>query len=411
MAITQPKSKLEEIFYSPLATGIALFVAAIFAMLIANSPFSYLYEDIRNVPVKLGIGTWLIDQPLYLWVNEAIMSFFFLLVGMEIKQEFLTGHLAKKEQRILPVMAMLGGLFVPILFYVWINMGNDDTMRGWAIPAATDIAFALGVMAMFGKRVPIGLKVCLVAVAVMDDLAAIIIIALFYGGNIMLEPLYLAVALTLFGYILNMHGVVKSSVYMVLGVVIWWCILKSGIHATLAGVITGLLIPLRATNSDGESPLLSVEHSLIPWVNFGVVPLFAFVNAGVSLSGIGMPELQQPITLGIIAGLLLGKPIGILLMSVLCVMLGWATLPKNTNWPQYVGMACLTGMGFTMSYFIGGLAFDGDATHTASIRLGVLVGTVASAIIGAFILYMTTRNAQDDSEFKSTKEKENTSMV
>lgn len=385
------KSKFEEILHSPVATGVALFVASAMAMIMANSGLSDMYVYIQNIPVVLGVGNWVIDYALYLWVNEALMALFFLLVGMEIKQEFITGHLSCAKQRVLPLFAMLGGLVVPIAFYMAVNMDSPDTLNGWAIPAATDIAFALGVMAMFGKRVPVGLKVCLVAIAVMDDLAAIVIIALFYGGALKLVALVLAGVFTAMAFYANYKNVTHLSVYLVLGAFIWFFILKAGVHATLAGVITGLAIPLRVKDCNGDSPLLIAEHELRPWVNFGVIPLFAFINAGVSLVGVQMDTLGEPVTLGIIMGLALGKPIGILAFSGLCVALGWSTLPDRTTWLQYTGMALLTGMGFTMSYFIGGLALD-EMVFGDSVRLGVLVGTVTSGVLGALLLWFATRD-------------------
>jgi NhaA family Na+:H+ antiporter len=320
------------------------------------------------------------------------MAIFFLLVGLEIKREMLEGQLSSKEQLILPVVAAFGGLVAPALIYAYFNWGDASAIKGWAIPAATDIAFALGVIMLLGKRVPASLKICLVAIAILDDLAAIIIIALFYTKSLSLISLGLAFLAIIALYIMNKKGVTKIAPYMVVGVLLWACVLKSGVHATLAGVVIALFIPLRAKNESGKSPAHSLEHSLHPWVAYSILPIFAFANAGVSLKGLSLDVLLHPITLGIAAGLFFGKQIGIMLITLICVMAKICKLPKNVNWSQYYAMSLITGIGFTMSLFIGTLAFDNIDNQTY-VRLGVILGSLFSGISGYILLRITCKKA------------------
>lgn len=381
---------IQKFFSMKSAPGIVLCVAAFLAMLMENSPLYGLYDAIKDTPVILQIGAFAIDKPLLLWINDGLMAIFFLLIGLEIKREILEGHLSRQDQIMLPSIAALGGLAVPALIYAYINWNNPETLQGWAIPAATDIAFALGVLMLLGDRIPASLKVCLVAIAIIDDLAAIIIIALFYTAETSMLSLGLAgVGLTV-AFILNRRGVTNLVPYVVLGFFIWACVLKSGVHATLAGVALGLIIPLRAKNKDGKSPLKVLEHELHPWVGFGVLPIFAFVNAGVSLSGLSIDTFLQPITLGIMLGLFVGKQLGVMGLTVLASSLKICRLPEGVTWPQFYGLALLTGIGFTMSLFIGTLAFT-DVELASAVRLGVLSGSILSAVAGVTVLLLTTK--------------------
>jgi NhaA family Na+:H+ antiporter len=376
---------ITKFFTSKLAPGILLIVATILALVMENTSLYLLYDTIKDTPVMLQIGAFKIDKPLLLWINDGLMAVFFLLVGLEVKREILKGHLSKREQLTLPVIAALGGVIFPSLIYLFFNYESPDTISGWAIPAATDIAFALGILTLLGNRVPSTLKICLVAIAIIDDLAAIIIIALFYTADTSITSLGLAGLGLLAAYILNKKGVTKLGPYAMLGFFIWACVLKSGIHATLAGVALGLLIPLRIKNENGQSPLKVMEHALHPWVIFGVIPLFAFVNAGLSFKGIGLETFSEPITIGIIAGLFLGKPIGVFGLTYLAAMFKLCKLPRNVTWAHFFGLSLISGIGFTMSLFIGTLAFETN-DNISAVRLGVLTGSALSAVTGIVIL-------------------------
>lgn len=383
-------SVLKNFFQSSTAPGILLFFAAVLAILMENSPLQLVYEGFKSIPVMLQVGDFIINKPLLLWINDGLMAIFFLLVGLEIKRELLQGHLSSVNQALLPFIAAVGGMIAPALIYSYINWHDPVTLKGWAIPTATDIAFALGVMMALGDRVPAGLKVCLVAIAVIDDLLAIIVIAVFYSHGVSLALLLMALGGLAFAILLNRMGVTKLSPYVVIGLFVWACVLKSGVHATLAGVALGLIIPLRAENRKGQSPLLTLEHALQPWVSFGVLPLFAFANAGVSLAGLSLHTFVEPITLGILLGLFFGKQIGIMLITALACKLRLCTLPEGANWTQYYGMTLLTGIGFTMSLFIGTLAFT-DVLYAAEVRLGVLTASTLSGLCGAAVLLLATR--------------------
>lgn len=371
-------------FQSKIAPGLVLCLATLLAILCKNSSFEVYYEALKQTPVIVQIGSFIIDKPLLLWINDGLMAIFFLMVGLEIKRELIEGHLADKGKRALPIVAASGGIILPALIYSYINWGNSIAMQGWAIPAATDIAFALGVMLLLSDKVPASLKVCLVAIAILDDLAAIIIIALFYSAEISTLSLTLGTLGLFIAFIMNRCGVSKIGPYMIVGLFSWACVLKSGVHATLAGVALGMIVPLKTPNPE-KSPLKTVEHALHPWVVFFILPLFAFSNAGLPLTNIGLKDLLNPITLGIIFGLLVGKQLGVMLFTYLAVKVKLASLPKGVCWQQYYGMAILTGIGFTMSLFIGTLAFS-NLEYTSSVRLGVLVASFLSALSGYLFL-------------------------
>ncbi len=371
------------------AGGVLLGLAAVVALVMNNSALSSLYDSLLTVPVVIQIGGFIINKPLLLWINDGLMAVFFLLVGLEIKSEMLEGQLSSRQQVSLPAIAAIGGIVFPALIYCYINWGDAESMRGWAIPAATDIAFALGVLSLLGKRVPDTLKICLVAVAILDDLAAIVIIAVFYTDSISFFSLAAAVIATIILVTLNRRQVTSLSPYVVTGVILWVCVLKSGVHATLAGVLLAFCIPLKTKNKVGVSPAHSLEHDLHKWVAFAILPLFAFANAGVSLKGLSLELVMQPITLGIAAGLFFGKQIGVMLFTAIGVALKLCKLPHGVNWQQYYAMALITGIGFTMSLFIGTLAFDALEYQT-SVRLGVLLGSGLSGLLGYLLLRTTS---------------------
>jgi NhaA family Na+:H+ antiporter len=385
---------VSKILHSKTAPGILLCLSALAALVFANTPLMDIYDGFKNIPVVFQAGAFIIDKPLLLWINDGLMAIFFLLIGLEIKRELIEGHLSSRDKAILPAIAAIGGLAVPALIYTYLNWNDDIAINGWAIPAATDIAFALGIMMILGNRVPTALKVCLVAIAIIDDLVAVIIIALFYTAEISLQSLLLAVLGLSIAALMNRQKVTSLGPYVIVGLFIWACVLKSGVHATLAGVALGLLIPLKIKNEDGKSPLKVMEHALHPWVAFGVIPVFAFANAGVSFAGITIETFLQPVTLGIMLGLFLGKQIGVMAITWLACTLKICRLPEDVTWPQYYGMALLTGIGFTMSLFIGTLAFT-DVEMATPVRLGVLSGSFLSAAAGITILLLTTKKVSN----------------
>jgi NhaA family Na+:H+ antiporter len=383
--------RANEFIHSQSGGGIALAVAALLALMISNSPASAWYEQLLQVRGELRIGgDWLVlSKPLLVWVNDLWMAVFFFLVGLEIKRELLQGELASVSQAMLPAGAALGGMLMPALIYSAINWGNAVALRGWAIPAATDIAFALGILVLLGKRVPVSLKVFLTAVAIIDDLGAIVIIAVFYTTQVSMPMLLAAAAGIAVLGAMNRARVMSIGLYVLVGLVVWLFVLKSGVHATLAGVVTALAVPLGNPSKDGygKSPLKAAEHALHPWVAFGVLPVFAFVNAGVSLQGVNVSTLLQTVPLGIAAGLLLGKAVGVFGVSWLMIRFTQARLPDQASWLQFFGVCVLCGVGFTMSLFIGGLAFAGQgAVFETQLKLGVLLGSVLSAVVGSLIL-------------------------
>lgn len=380
---------MRDFLSSETSGGAALFAAAVLAMLCANSALAEGYEAFLSTRFIVQFGDLAVNKPLILWINDGLMAIFFLLVGLELKREFVAGELSSREQALLPAVCAFGGMVVPALIYVAINFRHPENLAGWAIPVATDIAFALGVLALLGSRIPPSIKVLLTAIAVADDLGAILVIALFYTAGLSLTSLVLACAVIAVLIALNLLGVRRLSPYMVLGAVLWLCVLKSGVHATLAGVVVAFVIPTTPGATGEPSPLQDLEHRLHPWVAFCVLPLFGFANAGVSLEGFGWETVTDPVKLGIFFGLFIGKPIGI--CGALWVMIGRkiVPMPPGANWSMLFGMACLCGIGFTMSLFIGGLAWE-HADFDAKIKLGVMLGSIASATVGLLALYRTT---------------------
>ena len=371
-------------FSHEAAGGIVLLAAAVVALIIASSPLDHAYHAVLDTPIAVGVGSWALREPVHFWINDGLMAVFFFLIGLEVKREVLVGDLSSVGRAILPLIAALGGIIVPALIYTAINWHNPIGLKGWAIPAATDIAFAVGVMALLGSRLPQSLKLFLLALAIADDLGAILIIAVFYSHGFSFVALGLAgvCGLMLFG--LNRWPNTPLVAFLFLGVVLWLCVLKSGLHATLSGVALAFAIPLRS-KGDEPSMLETVEHALEPWVQFGIAPLFAFANAGVSLVGFSLSSLLEPIPLGIAAGLFVGKQVGIFSATWLAVKSKIADMPRDATWLQIYGVSVLGGIGFTMSLFIGTLAFP-DPTHAADVRIGVLVGSITSALLGYELL-------------------------
>ncbi len=375
------------------AGGIILLIAAIFALILANSPLHAVYEHLLEMPMAVGVGAFTLDKHLLHWINDGLMAIFFFLVGLEIKRELLVGELSTRKQATLPMIGAVGGMLVPALIYTWFNWHDTIALKGWAIPAATDIAFAVGVLALLGDRVPNSARVFLLALAIIDDLGAIIIIAVFYTANLSLFALSLAAVGIAVLAILNRGGVMKLWPYALVGAFIWVCVLKSGVHATLAGVVTALAVPASVPAGSEHSPLVRAQEALHPFVTYFVLPVFAFANAGVSLAGITFDKVVASIPIGIALGLFLGKPIGIFLFSRVAIAAGIADRPDGTSWAQLFGVAILGGIGFTMSLFIGTLAFS-DPLFAAEVRIGVLVGSLLSAIAGYQLL---RRLSQPDS--------------
>jgi NhaA family Na+:H+ antiporter len=354
-------------------------------MLIANSPLSAIYDSLLEMTLAVQVGALEISKPLLLWVNDGLMAVFFFLIGLEVKREFLEGELSSFSQVVLPGVGALGGMIVPAAIYAWLNWGDPVALDGWAIPVATDIAFALALLTAFGARVPTSLKVFLLTLAIFDDLAAIAIIAVFYAQDLSFTALIIGGVALAVAVAMNRLGVTRTSAYILLGVVLWIAVLKSGVHATLAGVLIALCVPMR--DGRGGSPLLELEHDLHGPVAFFILPFFAFANAGLALSGMSVDDLVHPVTMGVVSGLLIGKPLGILLFVGLAVALGLARLPERVTWLQLLGVSFACGIGFTMSLFIAGLAFEhGSGAYFVGDRLGILVGSVLAAIAAFLIL-------------------------
>ena len=372
------------------ASGLVLLISAVIALIISNSNFSSLYFETLQSYLFIGINNIGLKMSLHHWINDALMAVFFFFVTLEIKREFILGELSSPKQALLPIIAAIGGMLVPALIYIYINFGNGDTINGWAIPSATDIAFSLGVLSLLGSRVPISLKVFLTALAIIDDLGAIIIIAFFYTGDLSIQYLSLLLLTFIALLILNKSGVKKFLPYLILGLILWFFTYQSGVHATISGVLLATVIPHRKKNEE-YSLLTKIEHNISSYVAFGIMPLFALANAGVSLDGINLESLLSPVPLGIVLGLFVGKQIGVFLFSIIAIKLKIAQMPNNANWMSFYGVGILTGIGFTMSLFIGNLAFVENIEYIDGVKIGVLAGSLLSTLIGYSLLLLTTK--------------------
>ena len=370
------------------ASGLILLFAAIIALIISNSDIAELYFSTLDKYLFLGINDFGLKLSVLHWINDALMAIFFFFVTLEIKREFLQGELSNIKQALLPIIAAVGGMLVPALFYVFVNLGDSETLNGWAIPSATDIAFSLGVLSLLGKRVPLSLKVFLTALAIIDDLGAIVIIALFYSGNLSIKYLSLMLIAFLILLIINKFNVKKFLPYLIVGLFLWDFTHNSGIHATIAGVLLAMTIPHRKKEKD-FSLLINVEHAISPYVAFGIMPLFAFANAGVSLEGLSFSSLLDKVPLGIVLGLFLGKQLGVFLFSYISIKLKIAQMPSNSNWFNFYGVGVLTGIGFTMSLFVGNLAFVENMQYMDGVKIGVLTGSLLSTLFGYFLILLT----------------------
>jgi Na+:H+ antiporter, NhaA family len=374
----------QRLFRHEAASGVVLMLASALALALANSPLAGFYDLLLSVRGSVRIADFAIEKPILLWINDGLMAIFFLLVGLEIKRELLEGELSDRRRALLPASAATGGMIVPALTYLGITWNAPGAASGWAIPSATDIAFSLGVMALLGSRVPSSLKLFLTALAIIDDLGAIIIIAIFYTAELSWVSLEVAAAALAVLFALNLAGVRRIIWYVLVGVVLWVFVLKSGVHATLAGVALALAIPFKAGRG-GDSPLTRVEHELAPWVAFGILPLFGFANAGLSFSDLSLSLFIEPIPVGIAVGLFLGKQIGVFGSAALVIRAGWADPPAGASWIALYGTSILTGIGFTMSLFVGTLAF-GQSDLEPLMRFGVLLGSLLSGVVGAAVL-------------------------
>lgn len=378
-----PINAIKQFLKLESASGIILLAATVLAIICNNSGLDQIYDDFLNVNMAFVIGTFSLSKPILLWVNDGLMTIFFLLVALELKREIVEGELKDPSRVSLPIIAAIGGMLAPALLYLFFTHHHPVEMHGWAIPTATDIAFALGILSLFGNRIPTSLKLFLLMLAIVDDLGAIIIIAFFHSGNLSLVSMAFSVAMILLLVLMNRLGVKKITAFALVGILLWLGVLQSGIHATLAGVILGFAIPLK---SDEGSPLKDLEETIHPWVAFLVMPLFAFANAGLSFKGVTLATFQQPVVLGIIAGLFIGKQVGVMLATWLVVKLRWSALPAGCSWLNVYGVALICGVGFTMSLFIGSLAFHDLIAYHAQVRLGVLAASVLSGVLGYLVL-------------------------
>ncbi len=377
------------------AGGIVLMATAVLAMIAANTGAAGLYQLFIETPVEIRIGALQIAKPLFLWVNDGLMAIFFFLVGLELKREILEGELSRPANVMLPAIGAVGGMVVPVAIFIALNQGDAAAMRGWAIPAATDIAFALGILGLLGSRVPVSLKVFLVTLAIFDDLGAIIIIAIFYSADLSFNALLVAIACLAVLALMSWRRVMSISSFVLVGLIMWTAVLKSGVHATLAGVALAAFIPMRDPSQPDHSPLRELEHDLHQVVAFGVLPLFAFVNAGIDLGGVSVAGVFHGVPLGIAAGLFIGKQLGIFVLCAIAIKLGLARLPDGASWGGLYGVSILCGVGFTMSLFIGTLAFENVALDTAMVfdeRLGIILGSLLSGIMGYVVLRIALRN-------------------
>ena len=372
------------------ASGLVLLFAAILALGISNSDYSLIYFNVLQKYITIGIGSISLKLTIIHWINDVLMTVFFFLVSLEIKREMVQGELSNPKQALLPIIGAVGGMLVPAVIYILINLGSPETLKGWAIPSATDIAFSLGVLSLLGKRVPISLKIFLTALAIIDDLGAIVIIAFFYSGNIQTLYLMLMLIAVLFLFVLNRFNIRAFTPYLLIGILLWDFTHQSGIHATISGVLLALLIP-HDKKKPSKSLLLRLEHGISKYVAFGIMPLFAFANAGVSLGGISFNTLLNPVPLGIVCGLFFGKQIGVFLFSYISVKLNFAEKPSNSNWLSLYAVSILTGIGFTMSLFVGNLAFANSENYTDGVKIGVLTGSLLSTLVGYFLLSLGTK--------------------
>ena len=372
------------------ASGLLLLISAIIALIVSNSIFSATYFKMLQSYIFIGVNNIGIKMSLLHWINDALMAVFFFFVTLEIKREFLQGELSTPKQALLPIIAAIGGMLVPAIVYVYINFQTPDTLRGWAIPSATDIAFSLGVLSLLGSRVPISLKVFLTALAIIDDLGAIVIIAFFYSGDLSVKYISLLLLTFICLIFLNKFNIKKYIPYLLLGLILWFFTHESGVHATIAGVLLATVIPHRKKEKD-YSLLMKIEHGISPYVAFGIMPLFAFANAGVSLEGINFNTLLLPVPLGILLGLFFGKQIGVFLFSLISIKLKIAKMPNNANWLNFYGVGVLTGIGFTMSLFIGNLAFANNPQYIDGVKIGVLSGSLLSTLFGYFLILISSR--------------------
>ncbi len=370
------------------ASGIVLLFAAIIALIISNSELSTLYFSTLEKYLFIGINNFGVKLSVLHWINDALMAIFFFFVTLEIKREFLQGELSNIKQALLPIIAAVGGMLIPALIYVFINLGDGDTLKGWAIPSATDIAFSLGVLSLLGSRVPLSLKVFLTALAIIDDLGAIVIIALFYSGDLSIKYLSLMLLAFIALLVINKFNVKKFLPYLIVGIFLWDFTHNSGIHATIAGVLLAMTIPHRKKDKD-FSLLIKVEHAISPYVAFGIMPIFAFANAGVSLEGLSFSSLLDKVPLGIVLGLFVGKQLGVFVFSYVSIKLKIAQMPSNTSWYNFYGVGVLTGIGFTMSLFVGNLAFADNLQYMDGVKIGVLTGSLLSTLFGYFLILLT----------------------
>ena len=377
-------------FQLEAASGLILLIAAIIALVVSNSNYSDYYFANLEQYLFIGINEFGLKLSLHHWINDLLMAVFFFFVTLEIKREFIQGELSNLKKAMLPIIAAVGGMVVPALFYIAINFDNSETLNGWAIPSATDIAFSLGILSLLGSRVPISLKIFLTALAIIDDLGAILIIAFFYSGDLSISYLSLILISYIFLLILNKFGVKKFIPFLLVGIFMWFFTYKSGIHATIAGVLLATTIPHRIKDKD-FSLLIKIEHAISPYVAFMIMPLFAFANAGVSLEGLTLSSMMMPVPLGIVLGLFVGKQLGVMLFSFFAVKFGIAQMPDNSNWFSLYGVSILTGIGFTMSLFVGNLAFIESTQYTDGVKIGVLAGSLLSTVFGYFTLSIATK--------------------
>jgi len=377
-------------FQLEAASGLVLLIAAIVALIISNSIFSELYFSTLEQYLFIGVNNFGLKLSVHHWINDLLMAIFFFFVTLEIKREFIQGELSNLKKALLPIIGAVGGMAIPALVYIGINFGNSETLNGWAIPSATDIAFSLGILSLLGSRVPISLKIFLTALAIIDDLGAILIIAFFYSGDLSISYLCLILISYIFLLILNKYGVKKFMPYLVIGAFMWYFTYKSGIHATIAGVLLASTIPHRTKNKD-FSLLIKLEHAISPYVAFMIMPIFAFANAGVSLEGLSLLSLLKPVPLGILLGLFVGKQVGVMIFSFIAVKIGAAQMPDSSNWLSLYGVSVLTGIGFTMSLFVGNLAFAENIQYIDGVKIGVLAGSLLSTLFGYFILLYSSK--------------------